>query len=79
MEIKDADTFGIKAKITDIEFNRIMEHMKKPIQESHEHMKQGLAQPIEGLQYFNGEGYFVKDYVIEINNQRIKGKKTLLD
>lgn len=78
MEIKEADTFGIKAKITDIDFNRIMEHMKKPIQESHEHMKQGLAQPIEGLQYFNGEGYFVKDYVIEINNQRIKGKKIFI-
>ena len=52
MEIKEAEKLGIKAEIKDIDFKKIMEHMKEPIRESHEHMKIGLEQPMDNFQYY---------------------------
>lgn len=78
MEINEAEKLGIKTKITDIDFNSIMAHMRKPISESHEHMKQGLNQPMEGFQYYKGEASFVDEYTIEINDQLIKGEKIFI-
>ncbi len=78
MEIQEAKKLGITAEITEIDFNRIMKHMRKPIIESHEHMKHGLSHPIKGFQYYNGEGYFVDDYTIAINDEMIKGKRIFI-
>jgi dihydrolipoamide dehydrogenase len=52
--------------------------MKEPIHESHEHMKQGLQQNIKGFQYYKGEASFIDDYIIDINNQLIKGEKIFI-
>ncbi len=78
MEIKEAEKLGIKAEIKDINFKKIMEHMKEPISESHEQMKRGLEVPVKNFQYFKGIGHFVDDYTIEINGERIKGKKIFI-
>lgn len=78
MEIKEADKLGIKAEIKDIDFKKIMEHMREPIIESHEQMKRGLQVPVKNFQYFKGIGHFVDDYTIEINGERIKGKKIFI-
>ena len=42
VEIQEAEKLGIKAEIKDIDFSKIMEHMREPIIESHEHMKHGV-------------------------------------
>ncbi len=78
MEIKEAEKLGIKATITEINFKSIMKHMKESINESHEHMKQGLHQPIKGFQYYKGEAAFVDDYTIGINNELITGEKIFI-
>jgi dihydrolipoamide dehydrogenase len=78
MEIKEAEKLGIKAEIKDIDFKKIMEHMREPIRESHEHMQRGVETPIENFQYYKGEGHFVNDYTIEINSEKIKGRKIFI-
>jgi len=77
VEIQEAEKLGIKAEIKDIDFSKIMEHMREPIQESHKHMEQGL-QSIENFTYFKGVGHFVNDYIIDINKERIQGEKIFL-
>ena len=52
--------------------------MKEPIRESHEHMKIGLEQPMDNFQYYKGEGHFVDNYIIEINDEKIIGKKIFI-
>ena len=78
MEIKEAEKLGIKAEIKDIDFKKIMEHMREPIRESHEHMERGLDTPTEKFQYYKGEGHFVDNYIIEINGEQIKGGKIFI-
>jgi len=78
MEIKEAEKLGIKAEIKNVDFKKIMEHMREPIRESHVHMERGLKTPMENFQYYKGEGHFVDDYTIEINGEQIKGEKIFI-
>jgi dihydrolipoamide dehydrogenase len=75
MEIKEAKKLGIKAEIKDVDFKKIMEHMREPISESQGHMKSSLEIPIKNFQYFKGIGHFIDEYIIEINGEKVKGKK----
>ena len=78
MEIKEAEKLGIKAEIKDVDFKKIMEHMREPIRESHEHMERGLETPMKNFQYYKSAGHFIDDYTIEINGEKIKGKKIFI-
>ncbi len=77
MEIQEAEKFGIKAEIKNIDFKKIMEHMKEPIVESHEQMRRGLVNT-DNFHYYQGEGHFFSDYTVEINKEQIKGDKIFL-
>jgi len=78
VEIQEAEKFGIKAEIKDIDFPAIMKHMREPIRESHEHMRKGLEMPPENFTYFKGIGHFISDYTLEINGEQIKGQKIFI-
>jgi len=77
VEIQEAEKLGIKAEIKDIDFGLIMNHMKKPIRESHEHMEKGLVNT-EDFHYYRGEGHFISDYTIDINGKKIRGDKIFI-
>lgn len=77
VEIQEAEKLGIKAEIKGVDFGAIMKHMKEPIHESHEHMEQGL-QNIEDFTYYQGEGHFISDYILEINGEQIQGDKIFI-
>ena len=77
VEIQESEKLGIKAEIKDIDFGAIMKHMKEPIRESHEHMEHGL-QNIDNFHYYKGEGHFIDDYSIEINEEQIQGDKIFI-
>jgi len=77
MEIREAKKLGIAAEITDIDFKALMQRVKRPIQESHEAMKQGISQ-IENLTYFNDIGVFTKEYTIMIAGREITAEKIFL-
>jgi mycothione reductase len=76
-EIQEARKLGIEAEIRNIDFNFIMERMRKFIRENQEHMKQGLSHA-ENLGFYEGEGHFVDDYTIEVNGEKIKGDKIFI-
>jgi len=77
VEIQESEKLGINAEIKNVDFKLIMEHMKKPILESHEHMEHGI-QNTDDFSYFKGVGHFISDYTIEINNEKIKGEKIFI-
>jgi mycothione reductase len=76
-EIQEAKKLGIEAEIKNIDFNFIMERMRKIVRESQEHMKQELSH-VENLDFYEGEGHFVNDYTIEVTGQKIKGDKIFI-
>jgi dihydrolipoamide dehydrogenase len=76
-EIKEAKKLGIEAEIRNIDFNFIMERMRKAIRESQEHMRQELSHA-KNLDFYEGEAHFVKDYTIEITGEKIKGDKIFI-
>ena len=76
-EIREARKLGIEAEVRNIDFNFIMERMRKFIRENQEHMKQGLSH-VENLGFYEGEGHFVDDYTIEVNGEKIKGDKIFI-
>jgi dihydrolipoamide dehydrogenase len=77
VEIQEAGKLGIKAQVSDIDFRKIMEHMREPIRESHEQMERSL-QTVDNVTYYKGEAYFVSDYTIEVNGEQIKGDKIFI-
>ncbi|MEF8880010.1 MAG: dihydrolipoyl dehydrogenase [Candidatus Thermoplasmatota archaeon] len=76
MEIKDSEKLGVSAEVTDVDFQNIMSRMRGVIQDSHEHME-GIDQ-VEGLDYYDGAGSFVDDYTVEVDGERIRGKKIFI-
>jgi mycothione reductase len=76
-EIQEAKKLGIEAEIRNIDFNFIMERMRKSVRENQEHMKQGISHA-ENLGFYEGEGYFVDDYIIEVNGEKIRGDKIFI-
>ncbi|HXZ94303.1 MAG TPA: FAD-dependent oxidoreductase, partial [Dehalococcoidia bacterium] len=76
-EIQEAKKLGIEAEIRSINFNSIMERMRKAVRENQEHMKQELSL-IEKLDFYEGGGHFVDDYTIEVTGKKIKGDKIFI-
>jgi mycothione reductase len=77
MEIQEAKKLGITAEIKDIDFHAIMERIRQPINESHEAMQRGIDHA-KNLEYYKGEGHFIKDYTLEILGKEIQGEKIFL-
>lgn len=77
VEIQEAPKLGIKAEVNDIDFNAIMERMKKSIKKEQDHIREGILAS-ENLDFYQGEGHFVTDYTIEVNGERIRGEKIFL-
>jgi len=76
-EIQEAQKLGIEAEIKNIDFNFIMERMRKSVREDHKHMKQGIAET-KNLDFYESEGHFVEDYTIEVSGEKIKGEKIFI-
>jgi len=78
IEIQESEKLGIKSSIEKIDFKKIMEHMKEPIIDSQKHMREGLKYPIENFDYYKGSGHFIDNYTLEINNEKVHGKKIFI-
>jgi len=76
-EIQEAKKLGIKAEIKNIDFNAIMERMRKFVRDNQQHMREGISQS-EKLDFYEGEGHFTNEYTIEVNNQELKGDKIFI-
>jgi mycothione reductase len=77
VEIQEARKLGITAEIINIDFNSIMERMRKSRQESQIHIRAGIEQS-ENLDFYEGEGHFIADYTLEVNGEKLKGEKIFI-
>ncbi|MBI2832263.1 MAG: dihydrolipoyl dehydrogenase [Chloroflexi bacterium] len=77
IELRDAKKLGIVAKIEKVDFNAIMERMRKSVGDSERHIRHELTHSKE-MGFYEGEGHFVEDYTIEVNGEMLKGGKIFI-
>jgi len=77
VEIQEDKKLGIEADIKNIDFYSIMERMRKSRQESQGHIREGVKQT-KNLDFFEGEVYFIGDYTLEVNGEKIKGERIFI-
>jgi len=77
VEIEEAKKLGIEVEIKNVDFHSIMERMRKSRQDSQVHIRQALKES-ESLDFYEGEGYFVGDYLLEVNGEKLKGERIFI-
>jgi len=77
VDIQEAEKFGIKAEIKDIDFKAIMDRMRKNVSEGNNHMRAGVEYA-EDLNFYEGTGRFIGDYTMEVNGEEMKGDKIFI-
>jgi len=77
VEIEEAKKLGIEAEIKNIDFHSIMERMRKSRQENQIHIREGLKQS-KNLDFYEGEGYFIGDRLLEVNGEKLKGERIFI-
>jgi dihydrolipoamide dehydrogenase len=77
VEIEESRKLGIESEIKNIDFRSIMERMRKSRQESQVHIREGIKQS-KNLDFYEGEGYFVEDYQLEVNGEKLKGERIFI-
>ena len=77
VEIREAAKLGVQAEIKDVDFKAIMERMRRIVQGSQKHIRDGIEY-VKELDFYGEEAHFVDDYTLEIGSERIKGQKIFL-
>jgi dihydrolipoamide dehydrogenase len=73
VEAQEAKRLGLVVEIKNIDFNFIMERMRKNIGGYRDKMRKGLPE-VENLKFYEGEAHFVQDYTLEVNSKTIWGR-----
>ena len=77
MEIEEAKKFGIEAKVTHVDFNALMERMKKSVTFG----RNWLRKEIKGsknLDFYNEAAHFSADLTLELESGKIAGRKIFI-
>ncbi len=77
VEIGESEKLGVTAEISSIRFGAIMERMRATVAKGEGHMREGIGYS-EGLDFYEGEAHFVKDYTLEVKGERIRGKRIFI-
>ena len=77
VEIEEAKKLGVEAEIRSIDFHSIMERMRKSRQEDQVHIREGIKQS-KNLDFYEGEGYFVGDHLLEVNGEKLEGERIFI-
>jgi dihydrolipoamide dehydrogenase len=76
-EIREARKLGIEAEVKSIDFGSIMERMRGSRKEARAYIRKGVEK-LEGLDFYEGEGRFIADYTVEVNEEKVRGKKVFI-
>ncbi|MBI4284119.1 MAG: dihydrolipoyl dehydrogenase [Chloroflexi bacterium] len=76
-EVEEAKKLGIEAEVSNIDFNFIMERMRRSVSENQKDMRHGISQA-KRLDFYEGEGHFIGDYTMEVNRQELRGGKIFI-
>jgi mycothione reductase len=77
VDIQEARKLGIIAEIKAVDFNFIMDRMRKSINESQNYIREGVKQA-KNPDYYEGECHFIADYTIEINGEQLRADKIVI-
>ena len=75
-EIKKADEFGIDVDIKGINFKRIMERMRKIIEEDIKMIEEGLK--ASKVDYYRDVATFIEPYTLKVGNNIIRGETIVI-
>ncbi|MEJ2281684.1 MAG: FAD-dependent oxidoreductase, partial [Candidatus Bathyarchaeota archaeon] len=75
--IEHAKTFGVNSEIKSIDFKKVMERMRKIIQNDINKVLQGLSQS-KNIDYYNETAEFIAPYTLKVGNHTITSKMILL-
>jgi dihydrolipoamide dehydrogenase len=76
-EVQEAKRLGITAEIMNIDFNSIMDRMRRSVQEGQDHMRRGIRDS-RNLDFYEAEGHFIEDYTMEVKGEKIRGQKIFI-
>lgn len=76
-KIQDAKKLGVYAQVEKVDFKSIMNRMRQERKESQKFQKEGIGK-VSNLDYFRGECYFIDEYTLQINDEKIKGNKIFI-
>jgi len=78
VEIQEARKLGITAEVKNIDFTSIMERMRKSRAESQAYIRKSVTEEPDKPGFYEREGHFVEDYTLEIDGEKIRGKKVFI-
>lgn len=76
-EIQESKKLGITAGIDNVDFKFIMERMRRFVSGELNRMRKELSY-VEELNFYEGEGRFVDENVLEVNGEKVRGKKIFI-
>jgi len=77
LEIQEASKLGVYAEVQRVDFPSIIDRMRKIRKEEQNHEQKSVKQ-VKNFDYYDGEGHFIEDYVLEVNGEKIRGKKIVI-
>jgi dihydrolipoamide dehydrogenase len=77
VEMQEAKKLGVDIEIKAVDFKSVIKRMRKSIEEARNHGRREIARSHD-LDFYEGEGHFIAEYTIAVNDQKIKGKKIFL-
>jgi mycothione reductase len=77
VEIQEARRLGIEADIREIDFNSIMDRMRRSTGGDRARLRQNAVESTD-MDFYEGGGHFTGDYAIEVNGESIEGKKIVI-
>lgn len=76
-EIQEAGKLGVHAQVQQIDFTAIMNRMRHIREEDQDHETKGVRH-VKNFDYYEGEGHFIGEYTLDVNGEKIKGKKIII-
>jgi mycothione reductase len=76
-EIQEGRKLGVTSNIDNIDFKAVMERMRSSRSNSQRDIRGNISQA-KTVDFYEGEARFVADYDLEVNGQRLEGKKIFI-
>ena len=76
-EFQEAKKLGIHARIEQVDFRAIMRNTREYVTDAEKNIRKS-AMSTPNLAFYGTTGHFVEDYTMEVEGQRIRGKKIYL-
>jgi len=77
IEAQHLESLGVKLNIEEIDYPWIMKRMREEVDGSSKAQGQSVDEA-EGIDWYKGTGFFVDDYTIEVNGEKIKASNIVI-